>query len=219
MSSLINYFIHNSGCENRFTHANRRCPDHPRAGVTRDKNASPSILRSLSSLSNTSQEIIDWLNDYYRSQKRQGIKRSRETANRPFKARKLDMTALIGDHVDASKESCEKDVVQVWKKKRAALELQAKLEEKHTEQENEQKDESDDELSKERLLGALALIELAKCPVIDGSYFSQIVKNESVDSSNPAFSEAVTYTENFPSSPASLNMSSIKNEHDNLIFD
>lgn len=38
-------------CKNRFTHANRRCPDHPSAGVVRDEsltggNCSPSIVSS-----------------------------------------------------------------------------------------------------------------------------------------------------------------------------
>lgn len=193
------------GCENRFTHANRRCPEHPRVGVTRDREA-PSVLRSLSSLSNTSQEIVDWLKEYYKSQKRQGIKRSQDLPNRPFKARKLDMDAYVNDHIGTDKESREDNALPVWKKKRAALQLQAKLEVKHSEPEHDIKDESDDELSKDKLLGALALIELAKCPVIDGNFFNYIVKNEPLDSLNGSYCETVSYSENFPSSPASINI-------------
>lgn len=33
-------------CKNRFTHANRRCPDHPSAGVTRDETLPRSALRN-----------------------------------------------------------------------------------------------------------------------------------------------------------------------------
>lgn len=174
------FVCNHDGCENRFTHANRRCPLHPMVGVSRIKDlGSPSkVLKSNSSLSNASKEIIDWLTDYYRSIKRQGLKRTKDSCGRPFKARKLNLDL---DASDAG-YSCEENSTPVWKKKRAALEL-AKRDLSHendsdagTITDNSSPTKRSDyglnkinleQLSSDRLMGALALMELANCPVMN----------------------------------------------------
>ncbi|XP_074601836.1 uncharacterized protein LOC141855625 [Brevipalpus obovatus] len=114
------------GCHNRFTHANRRCSDHPESGVSRDRCNSPPILRCISAMTNANQEIVDWLNGYYRTVKRQAGKRLRDCSIQALTPRRLDMDALLNDSFSSKNELIEETAMPIWKKKRAALELQAR---------------------------------------------------------------------------------------------
>lgn len=146
-----------TGCDRRFTHANRRCTEHPAAGVRRDRverENGTSILCANQNITN-----------------RQTRTRARSAAS----SHRLRNRKLFQDLDAAGNENCEnsgndgnggQDALMCWKKKRAALELQKK---EHTQQRVPESSASDEEAMKtqtrDKLLGALALMELSGIPI------------------------------------------------------
>lgn len=145
-----------TGCQNRFTHANRRCSLHPKSGVTRDKDSAlQGVLKVNTTLNNASKEIIEWLKDHCKVDRGQSVKRIKKQPSERFRARKLSLELDAVDNSGCNEENSG----PVWKKKRAALELQAKKEATY--------DVDTEGITKDKLLGALALMELANSPVVD----------------------------------------------------
>lgn len=140
--------LHVTGCDKRFTHANRRCTEHPAAGVRRDKQENgTSILCSNQNITNRQT-------------------RPRPTASssaQRLRNRKLfqELDAADNENSENGGNSGQESIV-CWKKKRAALELQKK-------EQIRTPDEEADDLFKtqqrDKLLGALALMELSGVPI------------------------------------------------------
>ena len=193
------------GCENRFTHANRHCNEHPAAGVRRDK-VSPSGITPASVLVSSRRQKKQVNNDDVENSRAVGKKR-RAGAVR-LRARKLNQ------ELDAADDSCSKSSAQsattenveskliigeeedyIPKKKRAALQLKANSSETATTStvqvvsavesepvmvidESPQDDLDLMMLTDDKLMGALALIELA-----GGSTSDICIKSEFENSS------------------------------------
>ncbi|RWS17069.1 zinc finger: C2H2 type-like protein [Dinothrombium tinctorium] len=139
------------GCKNRFTHANRHCPLHPEYGVKRDRSESqPGVLRVNTTIENASEEILKWLDKYNKHNRKESCKRSNTER---LRARKLNQ------ELDAAQaeESSSVGFSSVWKKKNATLKQNTQ---------NDNLINSESTIAKDKLIGALALMELAGSPPI-----------------------------------------------------
>ena len=210
------------GCENRFTHANRHCNEHPAVGVRRDKVTTAQVGPSPPNAANTvvssrrpKKQPVNG-DDVENSRSRVSSKKRLAGAVR-LRARKLKQ------ELDAADDSCSKSSVQstpnevpesdliineddyIPKKKRAALQLKANsgsetmftvipqtlthpvvdtkpiFESDAIVVNNQISPQDAAIMSDDKLMGALALIELA-----GGSTSDIVIKSEVVMSSSPS---------------------------------
>ncbi|RWS27942.1 zinc finger: C2H2 type-like protein [Leptotrombidium deliense] len=142
------------GCKNRFTHANRHCSLHPGYGVKRDKSENISaVLKVNTSIENMNEEIARWLERHSKISRRESSKRS-------LRSRKLNQELEAAQAEDNDSIDC---FASVWKKKRATLK-QTTLNNVNSLNVNVNLGTSilnDNYVTNDKLMGALALIELA----------------------------------------------------------
>lgn len=131
-------------CENRFTHANRHCPLHPNAGVRREKPIERSILKI-----NTNQNSSPTSETKRKRKNSPNSSRPGKITGKPL-TRQLISELNAVDCTFSPNQDENINVASLWKKKRAAIELQ-------------RKQLNFDKLAeaKDKLVGAIALLELS----------------------------------------------------------
>lgn len=135
-----------SSCTNRFTHANRHCSVHPNAGLRREKPLERSILKSNSSHMNTPPS------EGRKKRRFSDIPKAGKVTGKPLTRQLISELNAVEDSSSQGEENENENVNMnsLWKKKRAAIELQRK--QMKTEKLVEAKD---------KLVGAMALLELS----------------------------------------------------------
>ena len=130
-------------CTNRFTHANRHCPLHPSAGLRREKPLERSILKSNTSHLNTPPS------EGRKKRKHSEITKSGKVTGKPLTRQLISELNAVDDSMTRGQDE-NINVDSLWKKKRAAIELQ-------------RKQMTTDKLveAKDKLVGAMALLELS----------------------------------------------------------
>lgn len=213
-----------TGCPNRFTHANRHCPAHPSHGVKRDRSASSNIPAPSNQDNDDNENNARILNQGSSNAealpatgKKRRLSRSstqKSTTGRLRTRKLLEELDAVDDRIDTQKENDGQDVPRqgsnyssvpvsvlqetrmnsnvsvftsenedvVWKKKKAALELQKRKEQRQFLPESVQAPEviqvidiptqevvisttsfmtESPTLPRDKLLGVLALMELS----------------------------------------------------------
>lgn len=155
----------------RFTHANRHCSLHPGAGIKRDKSittprSEQSILQVNSSLSNDANRTAGRNAGRKRSANCTRL-RTRRLFQEQEDCQNLSQSSEASGGVSQGENEENVDMT-VWKKKKAALELQKKQMQQEREpvalttSQQPVKSEETPNVPKDQLLGALALIELSR---------------------------------------------------------
>ncbi|XP_041475765.1 zinc finger protein 367-like [Lytechinus variegatus] len=134
------------GCESRFTHANRHCPEHPYAGLRRETTQVQvdEVIRT----DENSEEVAEWLQKYQKRQVEATLYSSSSPLMRtPTSRRPRDTNTRKRLRTESMESS---DAGEETTPKRGRRPMVRQL---IREQQQEQKD---------KLLGAMALIELAQ---------------------------------------------------------
>lgn len=162
------------GCGSRFTHANRHCSNHPKAGVIRDPSSSDA--RSSGNKRSILKSNSNMMNGDGGSGEKKRVRKTNPGTTR-LRERKL-MQELDAADNNTDENDDVMSMSAVWKKKRAALQLQARdstssstmtnvvlepvIQPMIIEASNPSLPVNEDEvLTKDKLLGALALMELS----------------------------------------------------------